>query len=131
MELAFSPFGNQFDSLTIQGNFSAGGNLMLSILAGTPDGLPITLVTADHLIGTFSNAPDGTRLLDATGTGSYVVNYSPTSLFLTDFQPIPEPLSAALLAPAALLLLKRHHRARSVSEAKRRITPTLRLPRRR
>ncbi len=67
-----------------------------------------TIVTSNMDIeGAFANAADGERLWTSDGYGSFRVTYSGAGVVLSDFEAIPEPTSAALLAAAAGLALRR------------------------
>jgi hypothetical protein len=68
------------------------------------------------MTGTFQNALPGQRILSDDGNWSFVVNYE-TGAFsqkvaLTDFQAVPEPGSAALLAGMGLMAFRRRRIAR-------------------
>jgi fibronectin-binding autotransporter adhesin len=120
LELSFAnPSAPQADALIILGNFTADGTLSLTLLAGTPDNSPFTLISAASFTGAFANAPDGARLIDTAGSASFLVSYSSTALTLSDYQPVPEPLSLALLTPALLPLLLRRRKARSPTATSR------------
>ncbi len=78
-----------------------GGNLRLSILGGSGDGLlpgdRITLLQSDFPIGgAFANVAPGSRLATADGAGSFIVEYGPTALqpsriVVTGFQSLIVP----------------------------------------
>lgn len=53
------------------------------------------VVQAGAVVGTFSNAPNGSRVLTVDGRTSFLITYTPTQIFLSDFQANP---------PAAQLL---------------------------
>ncbi|MCF3651419.1 PEP-CTERM sorting domain-containing protein [Synoicihabitans lomoniglobus] len=72
-----------------------------------------TLFTATTgLTGTFDNLPIGTRLTSFDGLGSYAVTYHPLSVTLSDFQPIPEPSTWALMMTGGFMLILRNRRHR-------------------
>ena len=98
----------------IGGNASLAGNISLSVLGGFQNSITpsstFTVLTATNLSGAFANVASGQRLFTSDGLGSFLVNYGATSTFgigsvtLTNFIPIPEPSTYALLAVGLLLL---------------------------
>jgi hypothetical protein len=109
---AADPANPHADLLSIAGTFFADGTLSVTLLNPLPSlpslpDAPLTLISASTFLGTFLNAPNNSRLTDTTGNTSFLVTYTPTSLLLSDFQPIPEPASLLLLAPTLLLLRRR------------------------
>jgi hypothetical protein len=93
--------GVDYDFLSVSGNASLGGTLSLNLQGAFRDtaigATTFTLLTAGALTGTFANAPAGARFFANDGFSSFIVNYSSTSLTLTNFQLIPEPSTWALL----------------------------------
>ena len=96
--------GTTYDFLSVSGAATLGGTLSLNLVGGFPsataNGTTFTLITAPSLTGTFTNAANGSRIFANGTTGSFIVNYTPTSLTLTGFQfaAIPEPSTWALFA---------------------------------
>ena len=76
-----------------------------------------TLANAGALSGSFINVVNGGTLLTSDGLGLFTVNYgigsafAANSLVLSNFTPVPEPSTVALLAlgSAAILLYRRRH----------------------
>jgi len=71
-----------------------------------------TFFTANSLTGVFSNAPNGMQLLAEDGLGRFTINYTGSAVSLTNFTPIPEPSTYALLlmGGGALLLAARRRK---------------------
>ena len=63
------------------------------------------LTAANGLNGAFSNVANGARLFLADG--SFLVNYGPNSVVLSNFEAIPEPSTYALLGLGAVVVLLR------------------------
>jgi hypothetical protein len=86
-----------FDHFWVSGTFTAGGTLQITaprFRPGSTESIPV--VTADGgVVGTFNNAPPGGRVPTTDGLGSFAVFYTPTTIFLSNYQAIP---------PAAQLL---------------------------
>ncbi len=78
-----------------------------------------TVVTATNLTGAFTNVANGQRLFTSDGLGSFQINYGAGSAFalnsvvLTNFVPIPEPSTYALLGLGLLVMLVASRRRRS------------------
>ncbi len=95
--------GVTYDFLSISGNASLGGEITVTFQNNFNQtvnaGHTFTLLSATSLTGTFDNAPNGTRLFTSDGSGSFLVNYSPTSVVLSNYQvvPVPEPSTWALM----------------------------------
>ncbi len=97
-EVQFSPAlppAIQRDVLTVAGNASINGNLVLQNLSTSevPDEqTTYTILFSAALSGSFDNVANGQRLNTSDGSGSFVVNYGPGNQFpsrviLSDFQP--------------------------------------------
>lgn len=98
-ELGGTTQGVTYDFVDVAGNATLGGALALTLQNGfTPSSATtFTLLNSSALTGTFTNAPNGSRLFTAAGDGSFIVNYTSTSLTLTNFVPVPEPSTWALM----------------------------------
>ncbi len=101
MQLGGLTQGTQYSSVAVSGGVILNGNLVLSFANGfqstVTSGNTFTLVTTGSgFIGSFPNAPNGTRLATSDGFGSFLVNYSPLSVVLTNFQ-ASGPLTATFL----------------------------------
>jgi hypothetical protein len=124
IELSGSTQGSDYDFLSVGGTGTLAGNLQLSFLNGfhwtMPANSTFTVLTAaGGLTGAFANVAPGQRLIIADGTGSLQVNYGTGSLFaansvvLSNFIPIPEPSTYALLGVGSALVLLSLRRRRS------------------
>ena len=100
MELAGTA-PEDFDTLSISGSATLGGTLKISLLDNflpSPiDSFPI--LTAAALLGHFDTI--------TTDAGSFDVLYSPNSVTLTNFSPVPEPTAMLLLSAVPLLSRRR------------------------
>ncbi|CAN0366154.1 unnamed protein product, partial [Ectocarpus sp. 4 AP-2014] len=119
-ELGGTTQGVDYDLLDVLGAFTLDGGLELSLLGGflpSPSDL-FEIVTADDLIGEFSNVANGGFLLSGDGLAQFTVNYGPGSAFnedsvvLSDFVDlsIPEPAAAVLAALSVLPMVGRRQR---------------------
>jgi hypothetical protein len=107
MEIGGLNAGTQYDTLTVTGSFTLGGQLALSLFGGfqtsITSGETFTIASGTSLSGAFSNVANGARLGTTDGLGSFQVNYGPSSIFssnsvvLSNFQAVPEPGPAPLL----------------------------------
>ncbi|HEX2973777.1 MAG TPA: hypothetical protein VHP11_15705 [Tepidisphaeraceae bacterium] len=97
---------DQFDILNVTGAATLDGQLNVAILGEfTPSPSDqFVILTGDALSGQFDNALQTVSF----DRGAFDIVYSPTSVTLTNFRPVPEPASVLLLAP--VLLLRRHRR---------------------
>jgi hypothetical protein len=86
-----------YDHFGVTGTFTAGGTLQISAPRFRPASTAtVPVVTADGgVVGTFNNAPPGGRVPTTDGLGSFAVSYTPTSIFLSNYQ--ASPLAAQLL----------------------------------
>ncbi|MGA2440612.1 MAG: PEP-CTERM sorting domain-containing protein [Tepidisphaeraceae bacterium] len=109
------------ESLTINGNMTLAGNLVVTLANGyLPSSSDIFTVldvnSLDSLTGSFLNVADGGTLETADGSGYFTVEYAdslyPNEIVLIDFQPgtIPEPASVGVLCAAGAGLLMRRKR---------------------
>ncbi len=91
--------GTQYGFLNVTGNVSLGGNLVVSFVnsfvAQNNDSFTVLSSTAP-LSGTFANVASGGRLTEGGTGGSFLVNYSGSTIIFSDFQggPVP-PLPAS------------------------------------
>ena len=107
-EISGNVQGASYDFLSVSGAATLGGSLSLSMLPGAENNLSatssLTLLSATSLTGTFANLPNGTRFVADQGIGSFVINYTGTSVVLSDFVPVPEPSTWALLIAGGAML---------------------------
>ncbi|MEQ8211049.1 MAG: autotransporter-associated beta strand repeat-containing protein [Lacipirellulaceae bacterium] len=83
------PLNPDFDVFDISGTAGLAGELELALINGfTPAPSDMfTVLTSSALAGIFSNVADGARLnIYSGGTGSFQVDYTATSVVLSDFQ---------------------------------------------
>jgi T5SS/PEP-CTERM-associated repeat protein len=94
IEIGGTLVNSQYDSVNITGTALLSGQLNLALINGfvpTPQQTFI-IFNAASILSSFSNVTDGQRLTTIDGTGSFLVNYGPTSILnpnqirLTDFQ---------------------------------------------
>jgi hypothetical protein len=89
---------NQFDQISVLGNFNLGGALSVNLVNGFQSQVAATdkFVVATNtaaISGSFANVANGGRLATADGTGTFVVHYGtastsdPTTLVLDSFAP--------------------------------------------
>jgi hypothetical protein len=94
---------NQHDQLLVSSNAALAGMLALNLIDDYRPGLgdTLTCLRAGTITGQFANATNGQRLATIDGYGSFVVNYTPTSVVLSAFQanPNPPPTAPAVLRP--------------------------------
>ena len=119
IELGGVTTGVEHDLVTVSGSATIGGILALSFLDGLEGqieetGALVVVDAASTILGEFENAASGERLATVDGLGSFMVSYglgsafNPAALVLSNFQPIPEPSTALLIATGMLLLCVRH-----------------------
>lgn len=93
--------GTGHDFLNVTGNAALGGTFTFHVQPGAEHsfsgGNSLTVLSAGALTGTFLNLPGGTRIFASHGVGSFVINYTSTSVVLDQFLPIPEPSTWALM----------------------------------
>ncbi len=102
IELGGRTQGVGYDFLSVGGSATLAGTLNLSFTAGFESTVSpsdtFTILSASTLSGVFANAALGsTRLLTTDGLGSFVVGYTGNSVTLSQFVPVPEPSTWALL----------------------------------
>jgi hypothetical protein len=102
------------DALLVTGNLTLGGDLNIRLLnAYDPTGLSFTIAQANtaggsgSLSGAFANVAFGSRLNVVGGQGSFLVSKSGNDVVLSNFQPIPEPVSLLSAVAAGGLVLRR------------------------
>jgi hypothetical protein len=105
-ELGGATQGTQYDYLDVNGAVTLGGNLNVSFINSFQNSVQytdlFTVVTADSTFsGAFGNVASGARLNTSDGYGSFLVNYSGTSLQLSQY--VPEPGAYALAAGLGLV----------------------------
>ncbi len=114
-ELGGAAQGADYDFLNVSGTAALNGTLGLAFANGfvaTP-GQTFTLLSSSSLSGAFRNVAPGGQLFTDDGLGSFQVNFgagssfAANSLVLSNFIPVPEPSTFALLALGACLLLVR------------------------
>jgi hypothetical protein len=110
IELAGRDKGATYDFLSIGGAAAFDGLLRIAFLGGFQNSVLDTdkftvLTAANGLSGAFTNVASGARLLTADGIGTFRVDYGTgdflKSVVLSDFQPVPEPSTWALLLSGA------------------------------
>jgi autotransporter-associated beta strand protein len=95
--------GTTYDWLSSTGAVSLGNNVALlsTALGYAPAAADsLTIISGTSLTGTFANAPNGQPLLIGSFNGQMYaanVNYTATSVVLSGFQPVPEPVHVLLL----------------------------------
>ena len=93
--------GTTYDFLSVSGTATLGGTLAINFVNGARQTLlptdTFTLLSASSISGAFSNVASGTRLMSNFGQGSFLVTYSGSNLVISNFDPVPEPSTWALL----------------------------------
>ena len=112
MEIAGNA-GETFDTISITGAATLDGVLDVSLLdAYVPSASDsFTILIAASVSGTFDNVTGGAI---SFGGGSFDVAYSPTSVTLSNFTPVPEPGSVTLLM-LGMAAMARRRRPQRVS----------------
>ncbi len=123
LELAGTAKGTSYDFLSVGGSAVLAGQLSVTILNGFQNTLAstdtFTVVTATSVTGAFTNIANGQRLFTSDGLGSFQVNYGPSSTFalnsvvLTNFVPVPEPSTYALLGVGLIVVIVASRRRRN------------------
>jgi len=107
IELGGTAVGTEYDVLAVLGTSVLDGTLELSLISGfTPNVLDVfTILTTagGTLSGVFENAASQVNFPD----GSFDVTYTPNSVFLSNFVPIPEPSTAMLVLAGIVVLASR------------------------
>jgi fibronectin-binding autotransporter adhesin len=115
--------GSAYDQMTIAYEASLGGDLEILMTNGfessiTPGEQFIVLKidpnTGGAVTGSFLNVQNGGRLTTTDGFGSFQVNYGSApftnEIVLSNFQSLPEPASAGLLAAGVIIFTRRPKR---------------------
>ncbi len=93
--------GATYDFLSVSGTATLGGTLAINFVNGARQTMlptdTFTLLSASSISGSFANVASGTRLMSNFGQGSFLVTYSGSNLVLSNFDPVPEPSTWALL----------------------------------
>jgi len=117
IEIAGPQAGIGYDTLDVTGSATIAGRLRVEVLGGFPTmaATSFAILTAASVAGEFAGLADGARF-DASGLGgSFVIDYTPTGVYLTDYiapVPVPEPQTWALMGIGALLVGARAARGR-------------------
>ena len=101
-ELGGATQGSGYDFLSVSGTAALGGTLELrfinSFAAAVQSTDSFTLLAATSRTGSFVNVPTtGLRIFTTDGLGSFQVNFSDTSVSLSNFVAVPEPSTGALV----------------------------------
>jgi hypothetical protein len=116
IDLGGTTQGTTYDFLSVSGTTTLGGLLSLNFTNNFRSSVSptdtFTVLTATSLTGSFSNVASGSRLQTNFGQGSFLVTYSGNSIVLSNFDPVPEPSTWALLVmgTGALVLIARRRR---------------------
>jgi|GEM_PF-961658 len=112
--------GDDYDFLSVSGNAALGGSLQITVISGFGATLNSTqtfsILSSSVLSGAFTNVASGQRLYSSDGVGSFLVNYGAGSAFgtnnvvLTNFVPVPEPATYALLVLGLIVVAVAAHR---------------------
>ncbi|MDB6169577.1 MAG: Na-Ca exchanger/integrin-beta4, partial [Verrucomicrobia bacterium] len=109
--------GSTYDVINVSGTATLNGTLGLMFANGFESTVTgantFTILNAASLAGAFSNAANGSRLATTDGFGSFQVNYSSAALTLSNFVPVPEPSTWALLSCGLLLVFPAFRRRRA------------------
>ncbi|MEY2878193.1 MAG: hypothetical protein RLZZ15_573, partial [Verrucomicrobiota bacterium] len=115
--------GGDYDVLAVTGTATLAGGLALTFVNGfgatVNAGNTFTFLTSSGLSGVFANAPtNGARLGTTDGLGSFQVNYGVNNVSLSNFVPVPEPSTWALLLTGlgAVALVARRRTRESARE---------------
>ena len=124
VELGGTTQGTTYDFLSVGGNATIAGTLQLAFVNGFQGsalpGNTFTVLSAggvSGLSGVFANVPtSGLRINTIDGFGSFQVNFTPTSVVLSNFVAVPEPSTwAMLLTGGGTLAIIGRRRKKSVS----------------
>ena len=103
IEIGGTIAGDDYDRLVIDGAANLDGRLAISLLDGfVPEPSDtFTVLTSDGISGFFANAETTVYF----SGGAFDVDYSNTSVVLSNYQPVPEPGVAAMILGALAVLL--------------------------
>jgi hypothetical protein len=128
IELAGTAKGTGYDSLAIGGTAALDGLIQIALLDGFQNSIApgdkfVVLTAGVAPTGAFTNVVAG-RVATWDGLGSFRVEYNPAgflnSVVLSDFQPVPEPSTWALLLAGTGALVGAARRNNRVDKASRR-----------
>jgi mannose-6-phosphate isomerase-like protein (cupin superfamily)/predicted secreted protein len=116
---------SQYGYLQVNGSVSLGGQLVLSFVNGfqnsiTPNDSFTLMTSSSAFVGNFVNIQSGGRLTTSDGAGSFVVNYSGSTLTLSDFTPgppapdAPEPPQLTLASTTETVTVNSTRRAKQI-----------------
>ena len=117
IEIGGGTTNNGFDTIGGLGTVTLGGELKLTQFNGytpSPSGAFVIVdsIFSNGITGSFSNVADGERLFTTDGSGSWLVQYGTShahsDVVITDYRPVPEPGTSALLGMLGAVLLSRH-----------------------
>jgi autotransporter-associated beta strand protein len=111
-EIGGTTAGTNHDVLNVTGTATLGGTLQLKLINGfvplASDTFTLLNATGGFVnfpASTFANVPaSGSWLATLDGAGAFQVNFTATTIQLTNFSPIPEPSTYALLGTGAAVL---------------------------
>ena len=89
--------GSQYDSISVSGAVVIAGSLQLNFLNGFENsivnGHSFTIISGASITGNFNGLPDGTRITLPNELGSVKINYTATTVTISDWQPVMHELS--------------------------------------
>jgi hypothetical protein len=108
IEIGGTTPGSQYDRLSISGSANLNGQIHATFLSGfiPSPADSFTILTSASRTGIFSNAASTIP----AGAGLFDVSYTPTSVVLGNFHPVPEPTTCTMLGLASVALLARRRR---------------------
>ena len=119
IEIGAGSTNNGFDTIGGLRHVTLGGQLKLTQFNGYTPPPSATFVIVDSVFsngitGAFSNVADGQRLMTTDGAGSWLVLYGTghanSDVMITDYQPVPEPGTLALLTTLTAAAARRRTR---------------------
>jgi len=107
--------GSQYDQLDLSGgSVSLNRPSLQTLLAYAPAPTDaLTILLGGPVSGTFAGLPDGTQFVLGTFGGvpyAATINYTPSSVVLSNIRPVPEPAAWLLAAAAAGVWARRRRR---------------------